>query len=120
KKIISNYRGNTSHQDFMNITNTEIYIVKPKNGFWRNWENAMDSLRVDFYREIKRIMKTREISYKPPNGERNVSPVIIQIKRTDNGKYFGVVLVYNGWNRLNDFKNVLECLNTLEIEEVMV
>ncbi|MEO0139328.1 MAG: type III-B CRISPR module RAMP protein Cmr1 [candidate division WOR-3 bacterium] len=105
-------------QGFMNISNTGVYIVKPRNGFWQNWEKAIYGLRNDFYTKIKGFLNVRSISYKPPKGQRNVSPVVIQIKRTDNGKYFGVVLVYNGWNRLNDFKNALKYLDTLEIKKL--
>ncbi len=120
KNIISNYKCkyNLSQQNFMNITNTVVYIVKPKNGFWRNWEVAMNGLRDNFYREIKKFLNVRSISYKPPKGQRDVSPVIIQIKRADNNKYFGVVLVYNGWKGFNSFKNALRHLNTLELKEV--
>jgi CRISPR-associated protein Cmr1 len=103
---------------FMNITNTKIYLIKPKNGFWTKWESAMNNLRDNFYRKMKNQLKMEKIAYKPSNGEREVSPVIIQIKKTKNNNYFGVVLVYEGWNKFSNLTSQISTLNNFEIKEV--
>jgi CRISPR-associated protein Cmr1 len=103
---------------FMNITNTKIYLIKPKNDFWNSWESAMNDLRDNFYRKMKNQLKMKKIAYKPSNGEREVSPVIIQIKKTKNNNYFGVVLVYEKWSEFKNFEDKINALTNLEIKEV--
>jgi CRISPR-associated protein Cmr1 len=78
----------------------------------------MNDLRDNFYRKMKNQLKMEKIAYKPSNGERKVSPVIIQIKKTKNNNYFGVVLVYEGWNKFSNFTSQISTLNNFEIKEV--
>jgi CRISPR-associated protein Cmr1 len=111
-------KDNKKLNDFMNIKNTKIYLIKPKNDFWNSWDSAMNDLRDNFYRKMKNQLKMEKIAYKPSNGERKVSPVIIQIKKTKNNNYFGVVLVYEGWNKFSNFTSQISTLNNFEIKEV--
>ncbi|GAB6078508.1 type III-B CRISPR module RAMP protein Cmr1 [Hydrogenobaculum acidophilum] len=90
-----NNRHNKKINYFMNITNTKIYLIKK---FWNSWEEAMNNLRDNFYRKLKRQLEIKKISYKPQEWDREVSPLIIQIKKTIDNKYFGIVLVYEECN----------------------
>ncbi len=43
-------------------------------------------------------------AYKPSSGEREFFPLIIQIKKmADSIDYFGLVLVWERWDRFKDF-----------------
>jgi len=115
---IKDLKGSNKPNDFMSISNTKIYLIKPKDKFWDSWESAMDNLRDNFYRKIKNQLKMGKIAYKPSNGEREVSPVIIQIKKTKNNNYFGVVLVYEKRSEFKNFEDKINALTNLEIKEV--
>ena len=115
---IKNLKGNNKPDNFMSISNTKIYLIKPKSDFWDSWSFAMDNLRDNFYRKMKNQLGMGKIAYKPSNGEREVSPVIIQIKKTKNNNYFGVVLVYEGWNKFDNFTSQISTLDNFEIKEV--
>lgn len=89
---------------FMNLGNTELFLIKHKNGFWNKWCEAMNHLRDNFYRELKKTLGVRYIAVRGPiRGSREVSPLIIQIKQVHNGDYFGVVLVWKNWDRYKYF-----------------
>jgi len=101
---LKNLRGNKNNNQFMNISNTKIYLVKSKNAFWNNWEEAMNSLRDNFYRKLKRELNIDKIVYidKHNNKKYRSSPLFIQIKKTNNNKYFGVILVWKDiCNKIN-------------------
>ncbi len=74
-----------------------LFLVEPRNGSWKSWEEAMDALRDDFYRRLKGEftkwfgLKIESIGRIKP--ERQPSPIIIQIKPTKWGGLVGVVLV---------------------------
>jgi len=58
---IKNLKGNDNKpDDFMSISNTKIYLMKPENKFWNSWESAMDDLRDNFYRKLIGICKFNE------------------------------------------------------------
>jgi CRISPR-associated protein Cmr1 len=114
KSKIKKLKGNLQQNNFINISNTKIYLIKPKNNFFNSWNLAMDDLRDKFYRKLKKILGVNQIAYKPPYGERAVSPLIIQIKKIGNN-YFGVILVWDGWP--SDFKSLLS-QNYYEVREV--
>jgi len=118
---IKNLKGNNNKpDDFMSISNTKIYLIKPKNKFWNSWSDAMDNLRDNFYRELKKyIGKEEKITYKPSLGEREVSPLIIQIKKVGDN-YFGVVLVWEKWDGFEKFSSFLEKLNKYEIKIIEI
>jgi CRISPR-associated protein Cmr1 len=52
-------------------------------------------------------------------GDREVSPLIIQIKKSENS-YFGVILSWEGWYRFKKFEQFLGRLNRYEIKEVEI
>jgi CRISPR-associated protein Cmr1 len=52
-------------------------------------------------------------------GDREVSPLIIQIKKSENS-YFGVILSWEGWYGFQEFEQFLGRLNRYEIEEVKI
>lgn len=118
KSKIKNLKGDLEPNDFISISNTKIYLLKPKNQFWNDWESAMNDLRDNFYRELKNQLKTDKIAYKP-YGDREVSPLIIQIKKSENS-YFGVILSWEGWDGFQEFEQFLGRLNRYEIKEVKI
>jgi CRISPR-associated RAMP protein, Cmr1 family len=112
-------KDNEKLNDFMNITNTKIYLIKPKNEFWNKWDSAMNDLRDNFYRKMKNQLKTNRIAYKT-YGDREVLPLIIQIKKLEKGNYFGVILVWEKWNGFGEFEKFLRGLENYEIKEVKI
>ena len=118
KSKIENLKGSIRPDNFMNISNTNIYLIKPKDSFWNSWESAMNDLRDDFYRELKKNLGINKIAYRPPYGEREVSPLIIQIKKS-NDNYFGIILIWENWNGFESFKNFLESITNYEIKNIL-
>lgn len=108
------FQFSSYNPDFINLSNTSIYLVSPKNSFWNNWENAMNELRDNLYRELKKALSIREIAIGSP---RKISPLIIQIKRTDRG-YYGVLLIWKNWKLYTPCVDKLGSLN-LKIQEVI-
>ncbi|MCM8809922.1 MAG: type III-B CRISPR module RAMP protein Cmr1 [Candidatus Omnitrophica bacterium] len=88
------FRNEKNEQSFMNLSNTSIYLVSPKSKLWDTWVKAMDELRDNLYRELKKRLSISAIAIGKP---RKVSPLIIQIKKT-NGGYYGVILIWKNWN----------------------
>jgi len=116
KSKIKKLKGNLKQNNFINILNTKIYLIKPKNNFFNSWDLAMDDLRDNFYRKLKKNLGVDKIAYKPRYGERAVSPLIIQIKKIGNN-YFGVILVWDGWP--SDFESLLSSFqNYYEVRKV--
>ncbi|MFN4226537.1 MAG: type III-B CRISPR module RAMP protein Cmr1 [Candidatus Ratteibacteria bacterium] len=115
KKKLKQFPINQSKQDFdfMNLSNTSIYLIPPKNNFWRSWEDAMNELRDNFYRELKRKLSVEAIAIGNP---RKVSPLIIQIKKISKG-FYGVVLICNKWDKHDECVKQIKSLN-FEIKEV--
>lgn len=108
--------------EFLNIKNTEIYLlIKSQKDFWNDWEEAMNNLRDNFYRKLKRkldvIALTETVN---KSNSRSFSPLIIQIKKTEEGKYFGVILVWKIWRKFKDFNDFVnfEVVKNFEIEKV--
>ena len=117
---IKNLKGNNNKpDDFMSISNTKIYLMKPENKFWNSWSDAMNNLRDNFYRKLKENLEVNKIAYKPSLGEREVSPLVIQIKKAENN-YFGVILVWEEWNGFEKFSSFLEKLNKYEIKIIEI
>jgi CRISPR-associated protein Cmr1 len=114
KKELENLKGGKINNDFMNISNTKIYLVKNKNDLWNNWETTMNKLRDNLYRKLKQELKLNEIIYKEKNKKYRNSPLFIQIKKTTNNKYFGVILIWEDiCNKINSnfSKNLEHILN---------
>ncbi len=75
----------------------KLYLVEPSQGTWSTWEQAMDQLRDDFYREIKRRFTSwfgDQIDALGSLVPRQPSPVTIQIKPASSGDSVGVVVVW--------------------------
>jgi len=115
KQKIKNLKGSNKPTNFMSISDTKIYLIKPKNKFWNSWSGAMDNLRDNFYRELKKYIRKEKIAYKPSFGQREVSPLIIQIKKVGDN-YFGVVLA---WEKLDEFEKFNSFLETLQNHEIV-
>ena len=119
---IKNLKGkNNKPDDFMSISNTKIYLIikKNKSQNWNSWSDAMDDLRDDFYRKLKQKLKIDKIAYNPSYGDREVSPLIIQIKRVKSN-YFGIILVWESWNKFNDFEQFISELQNYEVKELQI
>ena len=108
--------------EFLNIKNTEIYLlIKSQKNFWNDWEEAMNNLRDNFYRKLKRrldvVALTQTVN---KSNSRPFSPLIIQIKKTEEEKYFGVILVWKIWRKFKDFNDFInfEVVKNFEIEKI--
>jgi len=108
--------------EFLNIKNTEIYLlIKSQKNFWNDWEEAMNNLRDNFYRKLKRrldvVALTQTVN---KSNSRPFSPLIIQIKKTEEEKYFGVILVWKIWRKFKDFNDFVnfEVVKNFEIEKI--
>jgi CRISPR-associated protein Cmr1 len=89
----------------MNLRTTTIYLIKPKNNFWSDWQSAMDDLRENFYRKLKEVLEVKSIgSIKP----RKPSPLVIQIKKIKNNKFLGILLVYQNWEYYQDILDFID------------
>jgi CRISPR-associated protein Cmr1 len=112
KKELENLKGGKINNDFMNISNTKIYLVENKNDSWNDWETTMNKLRDNLYRKLKQELKLNEITYfdKQKGKKYRNSPLLIQIKKTTNNNYFGVILIWeNICNKINsNFSEKLE------------
>jgi CRISPR-associated protein Cmr1 len=124
KDKIKDLKGTERMKSFMNFSNTKIYLIIPKSGFWSSWNSAMDDLRDKIYRPLKHHLSTfgqpiNKIAYKPQYGDREVSPIVFQIKKTNDNLYYAVILIWEVWkeaqncinflqNTLNQSHNVLE------------
>lgn len=107
------------NKDFMNLSNTSIFLVAPQsNNFWQSWEDSMNDLRDEFYRNLKNYLEINQIAVGSP---RKVSPLIIQIKKVNSG-YYGVILVWKEWDKYNDFFNFKQNIenNYFKIREVLL
>lgn len=87
---------------FMNLRNTSIYLIRSKNNFWTSWADSMDELRDDFYRPLKKFLRVKEIKFG------RASPLIIQIKKSGENNYFGVLFLWEEWEKFNDCKEFIE------------
>jgi len=89
---------------FTNLSNSDLFIIMPKNKNWQSWQDAMNDLRKEFYRKFKHEINKKNIGNFNP---RQASPLIIQIKKTkiaNKDQYYGVIISsYKKEN--NDFKN---------------
>ncbi len=105
-----------------------LWLIKPQHGFWAGWKEAMEDLREKVYRAYKTNQQLNEIGSASP---RLASPLIIQIKRTEGGKYFGVLLAFDeGINppkyrrylgkNCGDFANFLGGIKGFECQEVVL
>jgi CRISPR-associated protein Cmr1 len=115
KKELKNLKGDKRNNDFINISNTKIYLVKDKNDSWNNWETTMNELRDNLYRKLKQELGLKEITYfdKQKGKKYRNSPLLIQIKKTPNNKYFGVILIWEDiCNKINSnfSKNLVDIL----------
>jgi CRISPR-associated protein Cmr1 len=101
----------------------KLWLIKPQDGFWSSWSNAMNDLREHIYRGYKRSKRLQEIGSANP---RLASPLIIQIKRAAQDKYFGVLLVFDEQHNKqqylganwSDFISFLNGLASYEHQEV--
>jgi len=76
----------------------KLWLIAPKGGFWASWQEAMGpqqargGLRDHIYRAYKTIQGLDAIGCAKP---RLASPLTIQIKRTGQDKYLGVILAFD-------------------------
>ena len=98
--------------EFMNLKNTSIYLVKPENKFWDNWKNGINSLREEFYRPLKKYLELREIKLS------RTSPLIIQIKKSGDNNYFGVLLLWKLWKRFSECEDFIENCSRKRLFEI--
>lgn len=116
--------GSSSSASFpvLSRTRAKLWLIKPKEGFWRSWEDAMNDLREDVYRGYKES-KTPPLQEIGSANPRLASPLLIQIKRVASNKYLGVLLAFDeastpsGYRRylganLGDFINFLNKMRT--------
>lgn len=97
-----------------------LWLVTPSNGFWSDWSEAMGALREDPYRAYKANQDLTSIGNARP---REASPLIIQIKRTSGGEYFGVLLAFENAKylgakscHLDSFLKGTSILTSLEVK----
>ncbi|MEO0224183.1 MAG: type III-B CRISPR module RAMP protein Cmr1 [candidate division WOR-3 bacterium] len=91
KQKLASFPKNSNNNDFMNISNTSIYLITKKDGnLWNSWQDCMNDLRDNFYRALKNKLNVDKIILG------RASPLIIQIKKAKEG-YYGVVLLWNRW-----------------------
>ena len=100
----------------------KLWIIKPKDQFWTSWQEAMNGLRDDIYRPCKAYLGLPSIGSANP---RFASPLIVQIKRTVAGRYFGVLLAFDHswyrqpfWSSCSQLDTFLKSLSNYEHEEV--
>lgn len=106
-------------------TQAKLWLIKPQDGFWADWEAAMNDLRDDVYRAYKtsKGLRPPEIGSARP---RQASSLIIQIKGTAQDNYFGILLAFDeqfnkqkylgaNWS---DFISFLSGLSGYEYREV--
>jgi CRISPR-associated protein Cmr1 len=123
KKELENLKGGKINNDFMNISNTKIYLVENKNDSWSDWETTMNKLRDNLYRKLKQELNrklkqeldlNKKNIYKQKDKKYRNFPLFIQIKKTANNKYnnkyFGVILIWEDMcNKINsNFSKNLE------------
>ncbi len=115
---LKSFSISSSNRDFMNLSNTSIYLLSPKQkeSFWYSWKEAINKLRDDFYRKLKRQLGVNRIGIGSP---RAVSPLIIQIKRNKANLYYGVILIWQKWEL---YEKCIEKMQKLdfEIKEVKI
>jgi len=121
KQELNNFQSSPQNQnrDFMNLSNTSIFLIAPQqNNFWHSWEDSMNDLRDKFYRNFKNRLRIDKIAVRSP---REVSPLIIQIKKANHG-YYGVILVWKEWGKYNDFMDFKRSIenNYFKIKEVLL
>ncbi|HIC92274.1 MAG TPA: type III-B CRISPR module RAMP protein Cmr1 [Syntrophaceae bacterium] len=68
---------------------TKLYVISPKNIYWRNWKSAMDDIRDKFYRKFKDYINVKTIGSPPIP-----SPLYLSIKKANQNDFFGIVLVF--------------------------
>jgi len=107
----------------------KLWLIAPRGRFWTSWQEAMGphqapgGLRDDIYRAYKTIQGLDAIGGAKP---RLASPLTIQIKRTGQDKYLGVILAFDDtksgsfyfgptWAVLDGF---LKRLSAYEVHEV--
>ena len=101
-----NLLNHNNNLSFTNLSNSDLFVIKPENKNWQSWENAMNDLRGNFYREFKNRIQKRSIGNFNP---RQPSPLIIQIKKakiSNEIKYYGIIISsYNNKDSNNKLKN---------------
>lgn len=107
--------SSNNNKDFINLSSTSIYLISPKNRFWNSWEETMNNLRDNFYRELKNRLNIRRIAI---DSERAFSPLIIQIKKI-NTNYYGSILIWKKWEKYEEYINEMKKLDFL-IKEVKI
>jgi len=95
--------------NFPILKNTKIYYLKPSGYRWNTWQQTMNDLRDKFYRAFKKKIGFSSIGSANP---REASPLVIQIKQTQGGEFFGIVLVFRKYFRHRDIQ--LEINNFLK------
>jgi len=87
--------------NFPTLKNTKIYYLKPSDYRWNTWQQVMNDLRDKFYRTFKKKIGLSSIGSANP---RKPSPLAIQIKQTQAGDFFGIVLVFRKYFRQRDIQ----------------
>jgi CRISPR type III-B/RAMP module RAMP protein Cmr1 len=89
------------------------WLICPKDGLWNDWASAMDAVRDNVYRLYKRkrgITSIGRLRARKPSPLQAPSPLIIQIKRTVESGFYGLLLAFesdyyfgSGWSKLDKF-----------------
>jgi hypothetical protein len=104
--------------NILSSATARAYLLCPREEFWNGWEDAMGSLR-EVYRLYKRRLRVQRIGEISP---RQPSPLLIQIKRTKGGRFYGLILAFDSeqyfgpnWATLDSF---LAGLSDFEVRPV--
>jgi CRISPR-associated protein Cmr1 len=122
-------KGSLPPAEFFTLSRSraKLYLLKPLSKSWSTWNEAMDDLRCDVYRSFKGNLSSIGLAV---GQKRLASPLLIQIKRSAQKEYFGVLLAgqYSnphlnieksyfgqGWAELDDFLNWLASYEHQEV-----
>jgi CRISPR-associated protein Cmr1 len=122
-------KGSLPPAEFFTLSRSraKLYLLKPLSKSWSTWNEAMDDLRCDVYRPFKGNLSSIGLAV---GQKRLASPLLIQIKRSAQKEYFGVLLAgqYSnphlnieksyfgkGWAELDDFLNWLASYEHQEV-----
>jgi hypothetical protein len=89
-----------------------LWLIEPDGSPWGDWTEAMDRLREDIYRAYKRRAGLSSIG-----GPGRPSPLLIQVKRAGDGRFFGVVLAFDSPD-LSEFDGFLQGLTGFRVAQV--
>lgn len=97
----------------------KLFLIKPKGRFWGRWDEAMNDLRCDVYRVFKGKLKSIGFPEFPGDQRRLASPLMIQIKRVAQDKYFGLLLTGQYANPHIDIEKIYFGKGFAELEDLL-